>query len=52
MIKAFADPIFRARFTEIGVEPIGSSSEKFAQFQKSEIQKWAVVVKKANMQVE
>ncbi|MEI7532142.1 MAG: tripartite tricarboxylate transporter substrate binding protein [Betaproteobacteria bacterium] len=52
MIKAFADPIFRAKFIEIGVEPIGSSAEKFAQFQKSEIQKWAVVVKKANMQIE
>ena len=52
MMKAFADPIFRARFIEIGVEPIGSSAEKLAQFQKSEIQKWAVVVKKANMQTE
>jgi tripartite-type tricarboxylate transporter receptor subunit TctC len=52
MVKAFADPVIRARFTDIGVEPIGSSAEKFAQFQKSEIQKWALVVKKANMQVE
>jgi len=52
MMKAFADPAFRARFIEIGVEPIGSSAEKFSQFQKSEIQKWAVVVKKANMQAE
>ncbi len=35
----------RARMAEIGLEPVGSTPEQYQQFIRSEIEKWAKVVK-------
>jgi tripartite-type tricarboxylate transporter receptor subunit TctC len=40
----------RKRFSSQGVEVVGSSPEKFANFIKSEVAKWARVVKEAKIQ--
>jgi tripartite-type tricarboxylate transporter receptor subunit TctC len=47
-----AMPDVQERFDTYGAEDGGGSSEKFAQFIRSEIAKWAKVVKDANVKVE
>ena len=42
----------KRRFEEQGVEPVGGTSSEFADHIRSEIQKWAKVVKDANIQPE
>jgi tripartite-type tricarboxylate transporter receptor subunit TctC len=51
--RILADPAFRDRFlTPQMFEPITSSSEHFAEFLKSETQKWGKVIRDANLKVE
>jgi tripartite-type tricarboxylate transporter receptor subunit TctC len=38
-------PEFRARLAELGLEPVGSTPEQFDAFIRTEIEKWAKVVK-------
>jgi hypothetical protein len=40
------------RFTAIGVEPVGNSPEEFAKLIASDLERWAEVVKRANIQPE
>ena len=40
------------RFTAIGVEPVGNTSEEFAKLIASDLERWAEVVKRANIQPE
>ena len=42
----------RTRFYDPGIEPVGDTSEQFAQYIKSELVKYADVVKQSNMRVE
>jgi tripartite-type tricarboxylate transporter receptor subunit TctC len=42
----------RERLSGLGAEIIGSTVEDFATFEKSEIEKWAKVVKSANVHIE
>jgi len=44
-VKALALSDVRARFADLGLEPIGNSPEEFAQVIKEEIPKWAKVIK-------
>jgi len=44
-----ADPGMRARFVELGVEPMPMSPAEFANFIADETQKWAKVIKFANI---
>jgi tripartite-type tricarboxylate transporter receptor subunit TctC len=40
------------RITELGAEPVGSTPEQFAELIKTEIAKWAKVIKDANVELQ
>ncbi len=48
-VKALALPDVRAKFADLGLEVIGSSPDEFAVAIKSEIPKWAKVIKDAGI---
>ena len=48
-VKALAQPDLRAKLADLVLEGIGSSPDEFAAFIKSEIPKWANVVKEAGI---
>jgi tripartite-type tricarboxylate transporter receptor subunit TctC len=48
-VKALASPDVRAKFAELGLEPIGNSPDEFAAIIKSEIPVWAKVIKDAGI---
>ena len=52
IVGAAAHPEMKALLARAAIEPIGSSPEELAKFMKSEIAKWAKVVKDANVQVD
>lgn len=52
MAKAVALPAVRNRFTTEGAEMVGGSAEEFAQLIRSELQRWAEVVKVAGITTE
>lgn len=45
-------PDVRERFLTLGAEPIGNTAEEFAAFTKSELNKWARVVKQSGARVD
>lgn len=45
-------PDLKARMEEIGLEPVGNTPEEFDAFIRTEIQRWAKVVKAANLTVD
>ncbi len=45
LATAVRNPEMRTRMAEIGLEPVGSTPEQYQQFIRSEIEKWAKVVK-------
>ena len=51
-VKALAQPDMKERLATLGAEGIGSSPEAFKAFVRSEIRKWADVVKRAGLKVE
>ena len=52
IVRAAAHPDMKALLARAAIEPIGSTPEELAKFMKSEIAKWAKVVKDANVQVD
>ena len=48
-VKALAQPDLRVRFAELGLETIGNSPDEFAAVIKSEIPRWAKVIKDAGI---
>jgi tripartite-type tricarboxylate transporter receptor subunit TctC len=48
-VKALAFPDLRAKFTDLGVEGIGNSPGEFAAVIKSEIPKWAKVIRESGI---
>ena len=48
-VKALAQPDLRAKLADIGMEVIGNSPDEFAAVIKSEIPKWAKVIKDAGI---
>ena len=50
--RALKDAILRERFLEVGIEPQGGSSEKFAAYLAAEFTKWAQVAREANIGLE
>lgn len=52
IVKAMRAPDMRERLAGDGADPVSSTPEKFASFIKSEIDKWAKVVKAANIRAE
>ena len=51
-VKALALPDLRARLADLGMESIGNSPDEFAAVIKSEIPKWAKVIKDAGIKPE
>ncbi|MPZ45910.1 MAG: tripartite tricarboxylate transporter substrate binding protein [Betaproteobacteria bacterium] len=45
LVKFIAAPETRARFAELGAEPVGSSPAEFARFIKVEFDKWGPVIR-------
>ncbi|MBA3506702.1 MAG: tripartite tricarboxylate transporter substrate binding protein [Betaproteobacteria bacterium] len=52
MEKIAAMPEVKAKFTELGISPIGSNSSAMTEFFLEENRKWEKVVKEANIQLE
>ena len=50
--KAFEDPEMKDLWFKLGAEPGGSSSEAFRAFQRSEIEKWAKVVRESKVSMD
>ncbi|MEO8442828.1 MAG: tripartite tricarboxylate transporter substrate binding protein [Betaproteobacteria bacterium] len=50
--KLLADPAFRKRITEVGVEPMGGTPQDFAKYRDAEISKWAKVVKVSGAKID
>ncbi len=48
-VKALAQADVRAKFADLGVEGIGNSPDEFAEVIKSEIPKWAKVIKESGI---
>ena len=51
-VKALAVPDLRAKLSDLGLEGMGSSPDEFAAAIKSEIPKWAKVIKDAGIKVD
>jgi tripartite-type tricarboxylate transporter receptor subunit TctC len=51
-VAALADPATRARLADLGVEIAGTSPQEFAAYIKSEIPKWAAVIKASGAKME
>jgi tripartite-type tricarboxylate transporter receptor subunit TctC len=52
MEKLLSDPDFRERLTALAYEPVGGSPESFARYVKSEIARWAKVVRETGAKPE
>jgi len=52
VVAALNDGAVRERFTSSGADPVGNSPEEFAQLVRSEVAKWAKVVKGAGLKPE
>lgn len=50
--KALRSPDLRERMTDVGMEPIGSTPDEFDAFVRTEMARWAPVVKKSGAKVE
>jgi tripartite-type tricarboxylate transporter receptor subunit TctC len=50
--KAINESEIRERFSQIGIEPVGGTSEAAAKFLDDEIRKWAAVIKTAGVKAE
>ncbi len=48
-VKALALPDLRAKFADLGIEGVGNSPDEFAALIKSEIPKWAKVIKESGI---
>ena len=51
-VAALQDPVIRERVIAAGTEPLTSTPQEFAAFIRSERQKWAEVVKAANVRID
>ena len=52
MVKAVAVPSVKERLIKLGGELVGSSPEEFSRYVRSEIPRWAAVIKDAGIKVE
>jgi tripartite-type tricarboxylate transporter receptor subunit TctC len=50
-VKALADPDVKRRFADLGVEAVSSSPAEFSAFIKTEMDKYAKLIKEANIKV-
>jgi tripartite-type tricarboxylate transporter receptor subunit TctC len=52
MIKAINDPDIKSKLVAQGIEPGGMTPAELSAFQKSEVEKWARVIKAGNIKME
>jgi tripartite-type tricarboxylate transporter receptor subunit TctC len=52
LIKAVKDPEITSKLVAQGIEPGGMTPAELAAFQKAELDKWARVIKTANIKAE
>ena len=52
IVKIIALPDMRERLATVGLDPIGSTPQDFAMQIRSETEKWAKVIKAANLKAE
>ncbi len=52
MRKVIAEPDVRARFTELGMEPLGNAEPEFARVIQSDLVKWAKVIKASGVKID
>jgi tripartite-type tricarboxylate transporter receptor subunit TctC len=52
LTKVMADKEVREKMASVGADPIGSSPEKFAQFMRTEVDKWKKVIKSSGISVD
>jgi len=52
IVRVLAAPDFRQRIIGEAVEPIGSTPEQFAEYIRTEMTKWAKVVKEAKVKID
>jgi tripartite-type tricarboxylate transporter receptor subunit TctC len=52
MQTAVHKPELRERFTQLGIDPAGTTPEQFSKFLRDEIDKWGKVIRAANVKVE
>jgi len=52
IVKIINMPDVRAKLEALGAEPVGNSSDEFATIVKSEVAKWAKVVKESGAHVD
>jgi tripartite-type tricarboxylate transporter receptor subunit TctC len=52
LVKALAMPDVRTRLLEVGLEAVSNSPDAFAAYIRTETEKWARVVRQANIKVE
>ncbi|MBM3341880.1 MAG: hypothetical protein FJY56_07190 [Betaproteobacteria bacterium] len=50
--RALASPDIKERLHRAGNEPVGSSPAEFAAFVRVEYDKWAKVIKQANLRID
>ncbi|MBO9512716.1 MAG: tripartite tricarboxylate transporter substrate binding protein [Variovorax sp.] len=52
VIRAMADPAMKRQLTALGIEPVSSTPQEFADLIRSDITKWARIVKASGAKVE
>ncbi|MGE0800259.1 MAG: Bug family tripartite tricarboxylate transporter substrate binding protein [Lautropia sp.] len=52
LVAALEDPGVRQKIVDVGLVPVGSSSEAFEALIRSDIAKWADVIQKANIKID
>jgi tripartite-type tricarboxylate transporter receptor subunit TctC len=52
IVKILRQPQVRDKLLSVGGEPVGSTPEEFGRFFKGEVEKWAKVIRAANLQIE
>jgi tripartite-type tricarboxylate transporter receptor subunit TctC len=50
-VAALAEPAMKAKFDQLGVIPVGSTPAQLGDHIKAEMEKWAPVIKAANIKV-
>ena len=52
IVKIMKSPDVQNRILQVGIEPLSSTPEEFAEFIKAEIPKWAEVIKTADIEIQ
>jgi tripartite-type tricarboxylate transporter receptor subunit TctC len=52
IVRAVQSPDVRARFAALGLEPVGNDPAQFAKIIKSDLARWAEVVKRGKIQID